>query len=82
MSLGGIIGKLIGGLAGGLLGGGLGGQKQERQAAPAASPSISSGGITPQKKVAKAGRLALIKTKRTGVFDEGSTSGRGKLFGN
>lgn len=71
MSLGGIIGKLIGGVAGGLLGG------QPKVGQATQTPAA----IAPQKKIAKAGRLALIKTKQTGVFNE-TTLGRGKLFGN
>lgn len=39
-------------------------------------------GGTPAAKIGKAGKLALIKTKRTGMLDEGTTSGRGKLLGN
>ncbi len=34
-------------------------------------------------KQGKAGKLALIKTSRAGVFEkESGTTGRGKLFGN
>lgn len=67
----------LGGLLSGLLGKVLGGEKEKKVTTSATTP----GRITPKKS--KAGKLALIKTSRAGVFnDDSPTAGRGKLFGN
>lgn len=69
MSLGGLIGKF------------LGGEKEKTTSTPQTGRTIKP---IKEKKISKAGKLALINTPRTGVFETGggTTSGRGRLLGN